>query len=516
MAATIGKVSAVFTSNTSGLKKGVSESVSALRRMEGQLSSLRSGLSGLTAIAGAQLFGQIASGALNAAKSLVSWGQSSAEAIDNMSKLAQRTGTTYAELAGLNLAADLAGVSTEKLAAAMTKSDRAFVMAAQGNKQATAAFDAIGLSIKDLEGLTPEQRFEKIADAIAELPDPAQRAAAAIGIFGRSGAELIPLFNSGSGAIREAAEMAERFGLALTDQQGTNVEAMNDSFTKARAAIEGIVQQVVANLAPAIQNVVDLFTEFVGTAGGANIGKDIGDAILAGALELAKIADSFVAQGSTLWEYVSQVGQQWSAVWDVASRVASFFSGVVNAFQTGLGAVIFGIGKVVEGLLSAASTIGSSLGFDTSGIDATLAGTKAFNQQIWSDMEANAAATVADFGAAFGERIEEAGQALPGPFEAAVRNGIAAAEEARNAISEAVPEEVTQRVVVEQANNQAVKGIDSRSAEGVREMFRLMRGGGGNIEERQLAVQEDIRDGIADLADGLGGEADFDVVEVGG
>lgn len=47
-------------------------------------------------------------------------------------------------------------------------------------------------------------------------------------------------------------------------------------------------------------------------------------------------------------------------------------------------------------------------------------------------------------------------------------------------------------------------------------MFRLMRGGGGNIEERQLAVQEDIRDGIADLADGLGDGADFDVAEIPG
>jgi hypothetical protein len=43
---------------------------------------------------------------------------------------------------------------------------------------------------------------------------------------------------------------------------------------------------------------------------------------------------------------------------------------------------------------------------------------------------------------------------------------------------------------------QALKGVDSRSSEGVAEMFRLMRGTGGDVQERQLGVLERIADAV--------------------
>jgi hypothetical protein len=45
-------------------------------------------------------------------------------------------------------------------------------------------------------------------------------------------------------------------------------------------------------------------------------------------------------------------------------------------------------------------------------------------------------------------------------------------------------------------NEQALKGIDSRSQEGISEMFRLMRGGTEDVQEKQLSVLEQIRDGL--------------------
>ena len=45
--------------------------------------------------------------------------------------------------------------------------------------------------------------------------------------------------------------------------------------------------------------------------------------------------------------------------------------------------------------------------------------------------------------------------------------------------------------------NEAIKGIDSRSAEGVAEMFRLMRGQGADVQQQQLTVLEKIAENTA-------------------
>lgn len=491
--ASIGKVSAVFTANSSGLRKGTDDAVRALGRMQGTLNSVRTGITALTAIAGAQLFANMTASIIRGGRAFAGWIDSSRAVIDNLSKLAQRTGLLYSELAGLNLAADLAGVSTEKLAAATQRADRTFVLATEGNAAAIQSFERLGLTVQELQGLTDAERFAAIADAIAEIPDPATRTTAAIQLFGRSGAELIPLFNAGSGAIREATEQAERFGLALTSQQARDVEAMTDAFALARAAIQGVVDQVTAYLAPAIVNIVNLFTEFVGSVGGANLGQAIGDGILDGAIAFAQFADRFIAQFQSVWAVGAAVGDAWNSTLDVASRIFSFFSGVANSFQAGLGLVILGFGKVAELFIAAASSVSDALGLGA--FEETLAAIGAFNGQIASDFEANVNQAASDFGAVFGSAAKEAGEELPGPFEAAIRQGIDAARAAAGAIEEAVPREVSSRLAVDVVSDvkQAVQGIESRSAEGVREYFRLMRGEGGSVDEQQLEALQGIR-----------------------
>ena len=242
----IGKVSAIFTASSSGLSAGVSKASSSLKGLQKDVASLRGGMQLLNAISGAQLLGSVASTAMSYARSLVNVGQAQAEAIDSTSKLSARLGMTYGELAGLAHAGDLAGVSMATIGTAATKADVAFVKAAQGSATAQAGFAAIGLSLADLQGMTSAERFSAIADAIAGLPTEAERAAAAVKLFGRAGAELLPLFAGGAGSIREATEEAQRFGMALTNAQGQDVEAMNDSFSKVSAAISGIVKQVTA------------------------------------------------------------------------------------------------------------------------------------------------------------------------------------------------------------------------------------------------------------------------------
>jgi len=513
--ATIGKVSAVFTASTSGLRTGVNQASRSMQQMQSSVSALRGQLSTLTAIQGAQLFGQIANAASQAVRSLVAFGQSQAQAIDQTSKLAARLGFTYAELSGLSLAGNLAGVSMDTIGAAVTKADVAFVRLAEGSKTAAAAFSSIGLSIDDLQGLSAADRFNAIVDAISGLPTEAQRAEAAVQLFGRSGAELLPLFAGGAEGIASARAEAERFGLALSNVQGQNVEAMNDAFTRAQSAVEGVINQVVAYLAPALEQVTTVFSDLIGGIGGANIGQFIGEAILSGARFFAGVADQFVAQAGPLFDYLANVGQQWSAMWDIGQRVASLFAGIGNLLKAAILTAILPFSGLVQGLARIGKEIAGYLGFDTSSIDAILEGARAFNSEIVQGIKDQVGQAGENFGNVIGEKTKKAGEDVAGPFTKALDDATRRAREAAASRDEAVKQVVEVKQPPVEVNvgpiKEAVKGIESRSSEGIREMFRLMRGQPEqNIDQEQLEAQKETARNTRDLLDSL----DFGLVSL--
>jgi hypothetical protein len=58
--------------------------------------------------------------------------------------------------------------------------------AAQGGEKAQKAFTSIGISLKDLRTLTPEQLFEKTTKSLADIEDTTKRNAMAMDMFGRA------------------------------------------------------------------------------------------------------------------------------------------------------------------------------------------------------------------------------------------------------------------------------------------------------------------------------------------
>jgi hypothetical protein len=195
----------------------------------------------------------------------------------------------------------------------------------------------------------------------------------------------------------------------------------------------------------------------------------------------------------------------WSGVWEAGNRVASFFSGVFNIAKAVLGSLILGLTKPLEGLVVIAQKIGSYLGFDTSTIDALVAGAKGFNESITNDVNAAGKQAEKDFAVAFGAAkpaLTAATAESAGFFKTTIEESIGRARDAAKQKDEAARQaiKVTQTVDV----SPIVKGIDSRSREGVSEMFRLMRGGGGDVAEQQLEVQRQIAGGIQQLVEGEG------------
>jgi len=447
--ASIGKVSAVFTASTSGLTSGVKAASSSFRSLQSDTSSLNSSMRALVAINGAQLFGSIASSAISGARSLLSYADSQSQVIDSASKMAARLGMTYGEFAGLTLAADLAGESMETIGKASQRAEIAFAKAAGGSKVATAAFAGLGLSVQELGGMSASERFDAIAAAIAKIPSEGQRAKAAVDLFGKAGSELLPLFSGGVDGIAQARKEAERLGLALTSTQGREVEAMNDSFTMVSKTVAGITQQVVAYMAPAVRRISEAFVKMVGDIGGQTIGQRIGQGIIDGAKYLATVAD-LIANGFRDM-YFAAADVLGVTVTKEATRLKEMQAQIQagTAPQT----AVAGSGGFVTQLDPAFASELASL------TDAVAAQRQPLT--MFTDAITSAEKAITDVLAAPPDVAPKPQLPPPGP-----------------------------PVVVN--ISEAIKGIDSRSSAGVAEMFRLMRGGAGDVQEQQLDALQEI------------------------
>jgi hypothetical protein len=76
--------------------------------------------------------------------------------------------------------------------------------AAAGGAEQTATLNALGISMSDLAGKTPSEQMQILASKIGSISDPAERARAAMDVFGKSGGELLPLLNNFSGELEGA------------------------------------------------------------------------------------------------------------------------------------------------------------------------------------------------------------------------------------------------------------------------------------------------------------------------
>lgn len=92
-----------------------------------------------------------------------------------------------------NQMAKYAGASMDDIGTAMKRVSVLATDAANGSAEAAEAFGRVGLTLQDLQGLTPDQMFEKVAKAVAAIKNPVEQTAAAVALFGKSGTELIGL-----------------------------------------------------------------------------------------------------------------------------------------------------------------------------------------------------------------------------------------------------------------------------------------------------------------------------------
>jgi hypothetical protein len=194
---------------------------------------------------------------------------------DEMQKAAAKTGIGASQFALLAGAARMSDVEVGQLSSGLRKMQIAVSEAGTGAKGPLEAFRALGVTFEELQQLKPEDQFLRLADQISGLESPADRVRAAVDLFGKSGAELLPLFEQGAEGIRKAREEVERLGGALTDQQIEKLAEADDAIKRLDQSWKGFARTLVAAVAPALTSVLDRLSG--NTAG--QVSADLGLAI---------------------------------------------------------------------------------------------------------------------------------------------------------------------------------------------------------------------------------------------
>lgn len=213
------------------------------------LTRVKQGIAGLAAYA-----------SINWAKGLIN---QTVELGGKIADLSQQVGVPIEQLQQLGYAAKLSGGSMESIGSSLGRLSKKMFDASKGSAEASKTFSRLGVKIKNSDGSLRASAdvFTDLADAISKLPE-AEKAGAAMDVFGRSGKDLLPLINEGKEGIQALREEFVELGAQISEEDAKALEAYGDEVDKVGVAFEGIRNQLVIGVLPYLKEMVETWVQW--------------------------------------------------------------------------------------------------------------------------------------------------------------------------------------------------------------------------------------------------------------
>ena len=190
-----------------------------------------------------------------------------AEAFSALSATARQAGVSVQTFSALSLAAKENDVPVEQLRSSLFNLSKIMGGALAGsNKKAAELFAHLGIALKDAHGhaLSASQVLPQLADAFEHTKSATMRALMAQTLFGgRAGAMLLPILMKGRQGLEEYAAAYKKVGYVPTGPAAQQLEQFHASWVKLTTAVEGFTMAIGTKLAPVLQPVIDLATQWV-------------------------------------------------------------------------------------------------------------------------------------------------------------------------------------------------------------------------------------------------------------
>jgi hypothetical protein len=247
-----------------------------VKQAEGVVEGFKSNLLAMGAAAGAAFL------SFEAIKGLYEWVKGAGEAINQARVMADRVGMSSEAFNKLSYAATAAGIDEGTFAMSVEQMNKRLgELAVEGTGPAADALKRFGLSARQLAEQGPEASFEKLVGVLGSIKNPAERAAVAMDLFGKSGQAILNLAEKGPGGLKELEEEAQKLGIATSNVDAEKVREAEHAWNQIWTAVQGLGRTIAVELAPHIAYVADAFSDWVKRSNGfAVIGSAIHDFVL--------------------------------------------------------------------------------------------------------------------------------------------------------------------------------------------------------------------------------------------
>ena len=156
------------------------------------------------------------------------------------------------------------GVSIDNMSVAMKTLNNLVLSGIDDNKEAKEAFAELGISIHQLENMTPEEQFEFLVRKFQEMPAGAKKTALAMKVFGKQGQQMMPLLNNTTDSIDEMRERAQELGLIMSDEAVDSAVAYGDSLDDLKRTFGALKMAIGAKLLPIFTTAMEKITKYAG------------------------------------------------------------------------------------------------------------------------------------------------------------------------------------------------------------------------------------------------------------
>jgi hypothetical protein len=187
-----------------------------------------------------------------------------------LAELSDRTGVAVDKVMLLERAFQNTGVGADSLGPILNKMQKAIVDAGDGSSKAADAFTQLGIPLSTLQNLSPDEQLRAIGKAIAGIPDPAERAAVSMEVFGKSGGALNQLFANMDGEVETAK--AQLGSLPKIMKEGA---AQFDRISDSLVVIGGKFVEFAAGIIDKVKPALDALTTALTRIDAAKIGQEL-------------------------------------------------------------------------------------------------------------------------------------------------------------------------------------------------------------------------------------------------
>lgn len=218
---------------------------------------------GLVAVAGAAAGAAVVTGLAAMTKAAIN-------TADEMGMTAQKVGLSVDVFSALAYAAKMNDVPLDGLKTGLNQLNKSLIETENGGSAVATAFKYLGISSKDASGKlkASDQILNEVANAFATMPDGASKSAVAMEIFGKAGADLIPMLNAGADGIKTLTDEAKSLGVVITQDLADAANQFNDNLDKIGSMSQGVGMVIAKELLPVLNNFVVGLSDMIAKSDG--------------------------------------------------------------------------------------------------------------------------------------------------------------------------------------------------------------------------------------------------------